>query len=415
MGKVTISIPFVTWRGGRPRFFPSPTLRKLGYTGLDLKNPDGTWLTLDQAIEWSAAFAAEIAARRGALAEGKRPPRPKKPNLITVADVFAKMFERADMQIEPDAAIRRRKGIAAPKTIRWYKTMRDAIEAYDPELYLGPAAALSRPVARGLYEKLCKDKGLAMAQGMIAVLRRAWNLNEAQLRENPFLRLEVKAPPPRIRTAEPEEMEALIAAADAIGRADVGDAILMGLMTGQRQSDRHRLVERGRIDGEIVFRQGKTGAVVTVPALSQLEIRLAAARERRRGDKVQFAQVLIDERLKRPWPEKDDDTSYWIAYRQVLAAAVDGVPAEGSTDEAPLWKVPPCPALEGFRDQDLRDTCVTWLARAGCTIPEICTITGHSETSATTIMKHYLGKHPEMARSAMKKVAAWLSGKGSKL
>jgi hypothetical protein len=46
-------------------------------------------------------------------------------------------------------------------------------------------------------------------------------------------------------------------------------------------------------------------------------------------------------------------------------------------------------------------------ARAGCTLPETCQITGHSMASAHQIMKHYLASHAEIADNAIAKQVAW--------
>lgn len=420
MGKVEIKIPHVTWRAGRPRFIPGRHLRALGYQGRDLKHADGRWYSLDEAIAWSQQHELELADRRQAKASGKRVARPKKPSTLTVGHVIDGLFRLGELQSIADERERERKGALAPKTIRWYRGMADVLAAYDPELWASPAAAVSRVVAKGLYRRLVQDKGLATARGIIAVCSRAFGEFETAIPVNPFLKLKMKATPARLRAGEIDEMESLIAAADAIGLPEIGDAILMGLVTGQRQNDRLRLVERARIDGNIVFRQGKTGAVVTVPALHQLETRLAAARLRRASNKIKFPEVLIDEQQWRPWPADEGD-AYRKRFTKVRAAAVAGVLNEAATAAAalegrnePLWIVEPCPSLEGFHDQDLRDTAVTWLARAGCTIPEIVSITGHTEASATTIMKHYLGRHPEMARSGMEKMRVWLDAKGTK-
>lgn len=62
------------------------------------------------------------------------------------------------------------------------------------------------------------------------------------------------------------------------------------------------------------------------------------------------------------------------------------------------------PTLSDFHDQDLRDTAVTWMGLGGATVPEIISVTGHSADSATTILKHYLAHHPEMADSAIGKM-----------
>jgi hypothetical protein len=72
----------------------------------------------------------------------------------------------------------------------------------------------------------------------------------------------------------------------------------------------------------------------------------------------------------------------------------------------------PCPSLAGKRDQDLRDIAVTWLARAGCTMAEICAITGHSARSVQTIIEHYLGAGRELADQAIDKLVAWMQREG---
>jgi RNA 3'-terminal phosphate cyclase len=70
------------------------------------------------------------------------------------------------------------------------------------------------------------------------------------------------------------------------------------------------------------------------------------------------------------------------------------------------------PSLSDFHDQDLRDTAVTWLALAGNDEIRIASITGHSLGSIKTILKHYLGMHPELARSAIARLVAWYDEQG---
>jgi integrase len=54
---------------------------------------------------------------------------------------------------------------------------------------------------------------------------------------------------------------------------------------------------------------------------------------------------------------------------------------------------------------DLRGTAVTRLAVAGCTVPEIATITGHSLRDVATILdSNYLDRDPAMAESAIRKL-----------
>ncbi|MFG5121838.1 tyrosine-type recombinase/integrase [Methylorubrum sp. POS3] len=53
---------------------------------------------------------------------------------------------------------------------------------------------------------------------------------------------------------------------------------------------------------------------------------------------------------------------------------------------------------------DLRGTAVTMLAEAGCTVPEIATITGHSQAHAQKILDRYLARTRTLARSAIAKL-----------
>ncbi len=64
-------------------------------------------------------------------------------------------------------------------------------------------------------------------------------------------------------------------------------------------------------------------------------------------------------------------------------------------------------SLAGFRDQDLRDTAVTWLARAEAALPEIASVTAHSLQSIHDVLKHHLARHPEMAKQTIAKLVEW--------
>ncbi|WP_163359524.1 hypothetical protein, partial [Escherichia coli] len=69
-----------SWRGGRPRYQPGPKHRKLGLKGQDLKRPDGTWMSAEEAAAWvEAQLRPRIAEVKAAKAAGKRAPRRKAP------------------------------------------------------------------------------------------------------------------------------------------------------------------------------------------------------------------------------------------------------------------------------------------------------------------------------------------------
>ena len=56
---------------------------------------------------------------------------------------------------------------------------------------------------------------------------------------------------------------------------------------------------------------------------------------------------------------------------------------------------------------DLRRTAVVHLARAGCSVPEIAAITGHSVSLTVSILEVYLPRDSEMAAAAIAKLDAW--------
>jgi integrase len=242
-----------------------------------------------------------------------------------------------------------------------------------------------------------------------------WAIRRGRLENfylNPAHELGMTAPPPRVRAGSREEIEHLVAVADLLGRPEIGDMIILGVWSGQRQSDRRHMTVASRQHGRIIFKQMKTGARVSIPEAPAVKARLAASEQRRREAGIINPHVVLDERRWTPFTQ----THYAHVFNHIRQIAAFGQP---STATMPAIK--PMPSLIGnggeenplsLRDQDLRDTAVTWLARAGCSIPEICAITGHSLRSATTIFKHYLVIDPALADTAMAKMVAMYDEEG---
>ncbi len=390
--KVKIQIPHCPWRDGRPRFVPGPAVRALGFKGEDLKTAAGAWLSIDQTVAWSADIAGQIAERRQVVRNGAaRSPR-HHASRYSIGNLVADALSIAGAEI--DNGRRRRKRLA-PATLHWYRAMADIILDDHATIWASPPAALSPASAHGLIEQIEAKRGLATARGVRATLSMAWGRLGAKrgLGTCPFAGLRLPVPTPRLRYAETHEINALVAAADATDRPEIGDAILLGAMTGQRQNDRLALAWDDIRGGSIRLAQKKTGAAVTVPLTDMLAARLGAAKARRANWRVNYPHVVLDEKRRCPF----NADHYRRLFGHVRAAAITA----GHN------------SLAGLRDQDLRDTAVTWLALAGCTIPQICAVTGHAETSATAIMRHYLGRHPDMARAAIANLSTWLETQGS--
>lgn len=67
--------------------------------------------------------------------------------------------------------------------------------------------------------------------------------------------------------------------------------------------------------------------------------------------------------------------------------------------------------VEGLTFHDLRGTAVTRLAIAGCTVPEIAAIGGHSLKQVTAILDaHYLSRDSQLGLSAIRKLEAHKNG-----
>lgn len=151
--------------------------------------------------------------------------------------------------------------------------------------------------------------------------------------------------------------------------AELKLAMTLALYTGQRQGDLLRLTWKA-FDGEaITLTQSKTRARVFIPCAAPLRQALVAIK---RGS----ATTILTAPNGRPWTSD----AFGKAWKAAFVAS-------GITED--------------LHFHDLRGTAVTRLAEAGCTIPEIASITGHRPHSAERILSAYLAMTPDLARSAI--------------
>ncbi|RMB12148.1 tyrosine-type recombinase/integrase [Eilatimonas milleporae] len=152
-------------------------------------------------------------------------------------------------------------------------------------------------------------------------------------------------------------------------------ALILARDTGQRQGDLLRLTWSA-YDGEwIRLTQSKTGKHVEIYVSDELKAELEATKAKQRG-----AVTILTRSDGQPWKE-DHFRHEW---RRVTLAA----------------------NLDGLRFNDLRGTLVIRLAEAGCEIPEICSITGHSLKSAHTILEAYWSATGKQSSAAIHKLEA---------
>lgn len=165
-----------------------------------------------------------------------------------------------------------------------------------------------------------------------------------------------------------------VAAMEGVAPPDVLLVMMLALHTGQRQDDILRLTWSA-FDGEAIsLVQSKTRKRVYVPCTSALRAVLAplAAAEDR-------GLYIASRAGGRPWT-KD-------AFKRAWSTAFATTKIN-----------------DDLHFHDLRGTAVTMLAEAGCTIPEIAAITGHSLQSATRIVEVYMARTRALATTAIAKL-----------
>lgn len=434
-----IKIQNVSWRDGRPRFNPGTSLRERGFTGTDLRHPEGgrispkdlepgtknsgDWFTPGEAMDWSTHFLKKLSAAK--VQEAVRPKgRPSRATAPASSYPVARLI--ADWRKSPEFL----EDKAAKTQVDYINKMR-VIEQAAPDIWAAEIDALDRTILFGLYSALRAERGLATARSVVRILSSAmsWGLDTGKfkiLSSNPAQGLRMKSLEPRVRFATRAELAAFVNVSDFVGLPELGDSYILAVWSGQRQSDRLAFKLKGRVKGRLILRQSKTGAIVSIKEAPELASRLSAASARREAASVVSPYVILFEKTWTPW-KGDNYRHYYSEIRMIVAHGLwrggDGTlicpvnkPFKHLNVEAGRVRgeciVAPVPSAATLRESDFRDTAVTWLALAGSTIPEICSVTGHSVQSATMVLKHYLASHPEMADSAIDKMVAWYDDDG---
>ncbi len=399
MARITVS--FVEFRGknrDQPRYKPSPGHAALGLKARPLRHSDGRWLTAIEALSFIETEIEPEVERRRQLREAGRRIRPRAARAFLTVSRMLELY--ADMK---------QKDAASPHTVRFYRQGAGALSRFDPDIYSAPAEALTQSIVFDLYERMRKGSTLSMANATMRTLSAAYGYfiprgKVTMPAGNPCIRMRRKALAPRVRAGSRPEMTALVRAAELCRKPMLGIAITLGLWTGQRQGDRLDMIEGGTSATRIILRQSKTKRFVSIPHSPELVAALALSRELKQAMADSGKHVVIGSTIvvSDVTARRYNEHTYRHDFTHVRAAAVAGIRDAGGG-----WLLKPCPSLNDFTDQDLRDTAVTWLVRAGCDIFEVASITGHDLATVHQILKHYLADHPERADNAIAKMVKW--------
>jgi integrase len=272
-----------------------------------------------------------------------------------------------------DYAVSPEFGKLADSTQREYRRMLNKVEA---EFGTMPLAALEDPRVRQDFMKwranIAITSGEREADNRLSIISAmlSWAKENGQVFSNHIAGFR------RLHKVDRSDMIWLpehIAAFMAVAPIELQRALILALHTGQRQGDLLRLSWSNLSDGWISLRQGKS------------------ARSGVAGRKVEFpcSQALLNN-LK-GFPRNST----------LMLVTKTGLPWKPRHFKSEWEKASKAAGITDLHFHDLRGTAITMLAEAGCTAPQIASITGHSLKTVSTTLDKYLARTRALAGEAV--------------
>lgn len=279
----------------------------------------------------------------------------------------------------------------AEKTQYEYGLNLAVIEAWAGE---APVGAIGKARIETFYEKL-RARTPAKANAVIGMLRILLGhaVRLEILKENPATNPGLIGLPFAGRIWPIDAVSLIVETCDRSGWHSIGTAIVVNHWIGQRKGDILDLGRNAWRDGRFHRTQNKTGERVSIPHSPWVEDRVKSelARQEQRGI-TSATHLILCETTGQSW--KSDHFSH------VFAEIRDKAAAEWST----FWLNEEDTVDTGdLLFMHLRHTAVTELAIAGCSIPQIAAITGHTPKSVINILRRYLVMTAALADAAVAK------------
>ncbi|WP_181817324.1 tyrosine-type recombinase/integrase [Paracoccus pantotrophus] len=250
-----------------------------------------------------------------------------------------------------------------------------------------PLRALDSPRVRGVFLDYQEQIGRTRpreADNRLSVLSAVFShaARRGRIRDNPLRGFE------RIYSGDRSEK---IWTADDIttfmadAPVELQRAMILALHTGQRYGDLIRLEWSQYSSTTILLRQRKTKALVPIHASRSLRQMLDGMP--RQGENI------LARADGRPWFTDANDKALskeWSAHMIACGLRPQNYATLTQQEKSRF-----------LRFNDLRGTAVTLLAEAGCEVPQIASITGHTLQSATRILEKYLAMTPALSKAAI--------------
>lgn len=395
-----VKVRYMTARGSRLFWQPSGALRTSGWRLTRLPDAPAAALKVAQEInaaldEWrktgtisaptpaiiaAAPITEQPAAKPGPARKGKgkaaQAPAGKATAPAGTLSALINAYRKGDAYPRH------------PKTQKGYEENLRALEKWDRLAEYPPISAIGPRDIKALHRALAETAPTkAKAVCSMARLVFGWGMGE-QLYQgyddgrgglvalNPAAALKLPTPRPERSEADlwtADDIAAISAAADAAGYPSIGLAVRLNAWCGQRQGDILRLKLADYRDGALSITQGKTRAKVYLPVDMIDELRADLSQ-------ITTDHIVTCETTGKPWAEYN----FRHRFRDICRAT--GLPE-----------------LAEKQFLTLRHTAVVRLAEAGCQIPEIASITGHTLQSVTQILDRYHVRTRKQAAAAFGK------------
>lgn len=237
-----------------------------------------------------------------------------------------------------------------------------------------PCSKITRQQARLFYHSLIKTP--RTAEYAIMVTRRLLHFgrNIGIVTENPFTEMGIKKRRRREQVWNPGQIDAFLGKALEMGKHSMWLAMTIASTLGTDRGTTRLLPWTSYNGSSLRFSRSKTGAKITIPLAAVPHVKTALDSAQRKS-----MQIITSEATNRPYT----GYNFNAVFRRVADEA--GVPRD-------------------LQFKDLRRTAVSKLHRAGCTVPEIASITGWSIANCHDIIRHYFTDTEETAGNALVKL-----------
>lgn len=263
----------------------------------------------------------------------------------------------------------------AEKTKESYDWCIGILESWSERAGHPPLRSIARKHVRAFYRSMA-DKTPSKANAVMRMLSilMSFAKDEGLVAENPAEKQHLRGTPPRQQVWTIEQVQTFCARATAEGRASIALAVLLAYNLGQREGDVLALAWSQYSGEAIRLRQSKSKVLLDVPVIAELREALDAAQKK-------SPTMVVSEVTQRPYKLHN----FTHRFAEIRDAA----------------------GLNHLQYRDLRRSAVVALAEAGCEIPEISAITGHSLNRCVAILETYLPRNSVMARNAIAKLSEY--------